>query len=189
MPLPNGGTLDDYRMMHSNYDTGGSFSAKAMRPALIIAVAIGAAFVGMNYYSDRGAATTDTAVVAPALSVPSPAFVPTPTEMPAVTAPAAIEPMSSPIKQTELSSLPPAGQSKNSSSELTKPVKAKSSVAAKAPSPTAKKITPIPVEPLIEFTPLKQEAPPSSAPATIPEVAPPVPAPAPDVPPVEPPKL
>ena len=186
-PLPY--TLDDYRIMHSNYDTGGSFSAKAMRPALIVAVVIGAAFVGMNYFSEHDAAKTDAAATAPAPRIPTTASAPMPTEAPAVKAPALIEPMSSPIKQTELNSLPPVGAGKNSSSELTKPAKARSSTAAKAPTVTAKKITPIPVAPPIEFTPPQQEAAPTPAPAPIPEVAPPAPTPAPDVPPVEPPKL
>ena len=195
VPLPH--TLDEYRL-HTSYAKDSSFAAKAVRPALIIAFSIGAVLVGMHYFSsDDDNAQTDTVSTRPALrtpampSAPATRTLPMPTEAPVAKAPAVIEPASSTAKSAEVNSMPLAAPGKNAGSESTKPVKAKSSVAAKVPAPTAKKIEPIPVVAPLELIPPQQDVAPTPppVPAPNPVVDPPQPTPAPVVPPVEPTKL
>ena len=192
VPLPH--TLDEYRM-HTSYAKDSSFAAKAVRPALIIAFSIGAVLLGLNYFhSDDDNAQTDTVSTSPALrtpampSAPATRSLPMPAEEPIAKAPAVIEPANSTTKPAEVNSAPLGAPGKHASSESTKPVKAKSSVAAKVPATTAKKIEPIPVATPLELIPPQQDVAPTPppVPAPIPAVDPPQPTPAPVTPPVEP---
>lgn len=190
MPLPH--TLDEYRM-HTSYAKDSSFAAKAVRPALIIAFAIGAVLVGMHYFNSANDAAkidtipTSTDLRTPAMpSAPTTRTLPMPAEEPVAKAPAIEQ-----TKPVEVNSTPLAAPGKNAASESTKPVKAKSSVAAKVPATTAKKIEPTPVVAPLELIPPQQDVAPTPppVPAPIPVADPPQSAPAPVVPPVEPTKL
>ena len=80
VPLPH--TLDEYRM-HTSYAKDGSFAAKAVRPALIIAFAVGAVLVGMHYFnSDNDATKTDTVPTSPELRTPAMPSAPTTRTLP-----------------------------------------------------------------------------------------------------------
>lgn len=187
--IPTPRTLDDYRVMHINYDSGGSFAAKAVRPALIIAFAIGAVIVGMKLYSDHAAVNTDMdaihstggATTSASVGAASRATMPT---VPAASAPVVTEPLRTPNNSTLLTPAPLPAAANNAIVEPLKAVKSKSSVTAKSTPPLAKKIAPIPETPTTELTPLKMDAAP--APVVAPEEKPPVPTPAPDVPAVDP---
>ncbi len=191
VPLPH--TLDEYRM-HTSYAKDSSFAAKAVRPALIIAFAIGAVLVGMHYYnSNNDAAKTDTVSANPNLRTPAmpSAPLPMPAEEPTTKVPAVIESASSTAKSAEVNSTPLTAPGKNAGSESTKPAKARSSVTAKVPATTAKKIEPVPVVTPLEPVPPQQNVAPAPppVPAPVPVVDPPQPTPAPVAPPVEPSKL
>ncbi len=200
--LPLSRTLDDYRMMHVNYGTGGSFSAQSMRPALITALVIAAVGgLAMWKYSDteHTAEKANAAVTVPDPSVPATASVPATRNVPLrADAPTAkdsptTDPLKTMTKSEEANSMPLAGQGNNHSSESLNPVKAKSSVAAKSAPIAAKKAAPIPRP--MEVTPQPSTpapeavvpTPPAPAPAPVTiDEKPVLPTPAPMVPPPEP---
>ena len=199
VPLPN--TLDDLRIVHDNYDSSGSFSAKAMRPvwiaALLIAAGAGiAAWMGM--FSEQDGVEISNAKFAPAPSAPSAATT-TSLAPPAAPVAAAKDGTAATalnaMPGTEAANaMPPAPTTIRS--ETITPVKAKGNV-AKSVSAPAKKVAPlplplpVPIAPANAVAPTPQEAAPPSAPAPLVEVRPdmPTPAPTPEAPPVDPPKL
>ena len=193
VPIPN--TLDDFRIVHDNYDSSGSFSAKAMRPvwiaALLIAAGAGiAAWMGM--FSETDGVEISKATLAPGSAASSAATTNriAPPAAPASAAkdnPAATTLNASP--GTEAANAMPSAPT-TIRSESNNPVKAKSN-AAKSVSAPAKKVAPLPVTPANAVAPTPQDAAPPSPPAPIVEEKPvvPTPAPVPEVPPVEPPKL
>ena len=195
-PVPVPGTLDNFRVVHDNYASSGSFSAKAMRPvwiaALLIAAGAGIAF-GVNTYSENSAAKTESAAIAADPSVPAASSVPATSNMPmAAEAPTAKDsPVTDPLKpltkSQEANSMPLAGHGNNHSSESLNPVKAKSSVAAKSAPVAPGKAAPALITPANEVAPLPLETAPPSPPAPAIIEPLPVPAPAPITPPVEPP--
>ena len=186
-PPPVPGTLDDFRVVHDNYATSGSFSAKAMRPvwiaALLIAAGAGIAF-GVNSYSEHNAAKTESAAVAADPSVPAASSTPAIRNVPmAAEAPTAKDsPITDPLKpmtkSEEANSMPMAGQGNNHSSESMNPAKARNSVAVKSAPAPARKAAPAPILPAAnEVAPLPQETAPPSPPA--PAIIEPLPVPAP----------
>lgn len=207
--LPLSRTLDDYRVSHTNYATGGSFSAKSMRPALITALviaAVGGAAMWMYSDTESTAEKVNTAATVPDPSVPTTASVratssvPLRPEAPTAKDSPVTDPLKTMTKSEEANSMPLAGQGNNHSSESLNPVKAKSSVAAKSSAAaSAKKAVPVPVPQAIELTPQplnppQPEAvaptPPAPVPAPVRIEEPPVaPTPAPVVPPADPAKL
>jgi len=166
-------TLGDLRMGQNNYANASSFSAKSMRPLLIVGIliAVGAGIAwGVNAYPKYSAAKVDTASSSPAPTVPAASSLPATANDSPVTTPL------SPLTKSEVSSMPSAGPENNRSSESIKPVKAKHSVVAKSASVPAKKVAPMPASPVDEIAPAPEAAPPSPpAPIIIEEkpVAPP----------------
>ena len=203
VPMP--GTLDEYRLVHDNYATSGSFSAKSMRPVWIAAfvmAVIAAVAIGTGAFSDDDAVAVpkvNTAALGPDRSVPPASSVPATSNMPAATvAPAAMdspatEPLNPLTKSTESNSMPMAGHGNNHSSESMNPVKAKSSAPAKSAAVSPRRIAPAAAT-VYEITTPQEATPPApiSPPAPVPPVVieekPVVPAPAPRVEPTEPPK-
>ena len=77
--VPPSRTLGDLRMGQNNYANASSFSAKSMRPLLIVAIliAVGAAIAwGVNAYPKYSAAKVDTASSSPASTVPAASSLP-----------------------------------------------------------------------------------------------------------------
>ncbi|MEO8103382.1 MAG: hypothetical protein ABI790_12710 [Betaproteobacteria bacterium] len=197
---PLAGTLDDFRLIHDDYSTSGSFSFRAMRPMLIAAVVIaaGAGITwGVTSYTERHAAKIEAPAVGPDPSVPAAASVPATSnlQVPSAAPTAKDSPVTDPLgpltKTEESNSMPLAGHGNNHSSESMNPVKARSSVAAK--SAPARKVAPAAVvePPLVPLNEVVAPQPELLTPAT-PVPAPPViqeppvaPAPAAIVPPVE----
>ena len=199
VPLPN--TLDDLRIVHDNYDSSGSFSAKAMRPvwiaALLTAAGAGiAAWMGM--FSGQDGVEISNATFAPAPAPPSAAITnriaPPTAPVAAATDGTAANALNAMPGTEAANAMPPAPTTIRS--ETITPVKAKGNV-AKSVSAPAKKVAPLPlplplpVTPANAVAPTPQEAAPPSPPAPIVEVRPdvPTPAPTPEAPPVDPPKL
>lgn len=202
---PLAGTIDDFRLMHDDYSTSGSFSFRAMRPMLIAAVVIaaGAGITwGVTSYTERHAAKIEAPAVGPDPSVPAAASVPAISNLQVPAAPTAkdspvTDPLGALTKAEESNSMPLAGHGNNHSSESMNPVKAKSSVAAKSAPAPAKKVAPaavvapalVPLNEVVAPQPeLLTPATPAPAPPVIQE-PPVVPAPATIVPPVEKPTL
>jgi hypothetical protein len=211
---PQPRTLDDLRIVHGNYDTAGSFSARSMRPVLLAALAVAAIAgiaIGVNSYSTHTVAKINTSAPGTGPDTPSASSVPAASSvpMPAAAATATDNPATDPLKpmtrSEEANSMPLAGQGNNHSSESMNPVKAKASVAAISARVTARSSAPVAVAPANQVAPIPAEIvaplPPLSAPAPAPVEIPPVvpapapvvspmvPAPAPMVPPAEPARL
>lgn len=173
-------TLDDFRVVHDNYDSAGSFSAKAMRPvwiaALLIAIGAGiAAYLGM--FPEHDGAEISKPKNAPSLAVPPAAPVTAARDSTAATA------LNASTGTEAANAAPPAPATIRS--ETIAPVKAKANVAKPFPAP-AKKVAPLPVTPSNAVAPTPQEAAPISPPAPIVEEKPVVPTPSPATTPVSP---
>lgn len=194
VPIPH--TLDDLRIVHDNYDSSGSFSAKAMRPiwiaALLIAAGTGiAAYLGM--FPEHDGAEISKANFAPGTAAPSAAttnsIAPPAAPFAAAKDSPAPETPNAVSKSEVLNAMPPPTTVR---SQTVPPVKAKGNE-AKSVSAPAKKVAPLAVTPANAVAPLPQEAAPPTPPAPIVEEKPvvpaPTPAPAPEVPQVDPPKL
>ena len=193
-PVRLSNTLDDFRIVHDNYDSSGSFSAKAMRPvwiaALLIAVGAGiAAYLGM--FPEQDGVEISKPKIAPVLAVP-----------PAATT-NSIAPPAAPVAAAKDSTAPTGPNASNGAvnampapatirSESIAPIKAKGNVAKPVSAP-AQKVAPLPVISANAVAPTPQEAAPASPPAPIVEEKPVVPTPSPastpEIPQVDPPKL
>lgn len=195
VPIPH--TLDDFRIVHDNYDSSGSFSAKAMRPVLIAALLIAAgagiaAWMGM--FSENDGVEISKATIAPGSAAPSAAttksIAPPAAPVAAAKDSPAPETPNAVSKSEALNAMPPTPTTVRS--QTVPPVKAKGNEAKSVLAP-AKKVAPLAVTPANAVAPLPQEAAPPIPPAPIVEEKPvvpaPTPAPAPEVPQVEPPKL
>jgi hypothetical protein len=160
-------TLNDFRMGQNNYTNASSFSDKAMRPllivALLIAVGVGIAWT-MSKSSENGAAKIGAAPTASSLPVtPNDSVVATP-----------LIPLP---KLEEVTPAPSAAPANTRSSESVKPVKMKSLVEMKAARVAAKEVAAMPAVPVNETTPPPQASPPAPPTAVVIEekpVAPPV---------------
>lgn len=150
------GTLGDLRMGQDNYANASSFSAKSMRPLLIVVIliAVGAAIAwGLNKSPENVAAPT----------VPAAASLPVMANDIPVVAP--LIPL---IKSAEVSPVPSVAPANTRSSESVKPVKAKSVAAVKAAPVAAKKVARIPASPVNEIAaPAPEVAPPAAPPAPV----------------------
>ena len=202
---PRGGTMDDFRLIHDDYSTSGSFSARSMRPVLIagLLIAAGAGIVfGVNSYSDHATAKISAPASGPDPSVPQAASVPAIGNSqslaiaPAATDSPTTDPLGTLTKSEQSNSMPMASHGNNHSSEAMNPVKAKSSVAAKSSAAAARTPAPRTATPPVsandaistpqpDVTPVPIIIAPAAAPIKI-EEPPVVPAPTPVSLPVEP---
>jgi hypothetical protein len=150
-------TLNDFRMGQNNYTNASSFSAKAMRPLLIVAllIAVGAGIAWtMSKPSENSAAKMNAATTASSLPV-------TPNDSAVAT------PLMPLTKLEEVTPAPSAASANTRSSESVKPVKVKGLVAMKAARVAAKEVAPIPASPVNEIAVQQPEAMPPAPPTGI----------------------
>jgi hypothetical protein len=144
-------------MGQNNYIKASRFSAKAMRPLLIVAllIAIGAGIAWtMSKPSENSAAKMNAATTTSSLPViPHGSAVATP-----------LIPLS---KLEEVTPTPSAASANSLSSESVKPVKLNGLVAMKAARVAAKEVAPIPASPVNEIAAPQPKAPPSAPPTAI----------------------
>jgi hypothetical protein len=144
-------------MGQNNYADAGGFSAKVMRPLLIVAllIVVGAGIAWtMSKTSGNGGTKMNAATTASSLPVtPNDSVVATP-----------LVPLT---KLEEVSPAPSAASANARSSESVKPVKVKGLVAMKAARVAAMEVAPIPASPVNEIAAPQPQASPPAPPTAI----------------------